>query len=490
MSFPKNFLWGTSVSAAQIEGGWNEGGKSPVMLDYAGTAASHTGSRPVYYLNAQGERESQTTVPLIVDGLPRGAKWQLFDDVHYTNHKASDFYHHYKEDIALLAEMGHTTFNTSISWARIFPGGLAGGVNREGVNFYRSVFEECRKRGIDPVITLCKYDEPVCLEEQYGGWTNRGMIEEFVEYARLCFTEYKDLVDKWLTFNEINVLMVMSYASDAQQRKKNYVSLHNQMIAAARATKIAHELDPAIQVGAMICGSCSYPLTPDPKDVLGNYLQFQHDFCYAGDTMLRGAYPSFAPRIWQEDGVTLEITEEDKQDLREGTADFLAFSYYMSSTFTTHTELQDAVAGNVFSGSRNPYLEYSEWGWAKDPLGLKYFLHLLYDRYQVPLFDVENGLGAVDVLEEDKTVHDPYRIEYLKAHIAAMKEAVEEGVDLMGYTTWGGIDLVAASTGELSKRYGLIYVDVDDEGNGTYERYREDSFYWYQQVCRSNGELL
>ncbi|MCR5005687.1 MAG: family 1 glycosylhydrolase [Clostridiales bacterium] len=490
MSFPKGFLWGTSVSAAQIEGGWNEGGKSPVMLDYAGVASSHTGSRPVYYLNADGERESQTTVPLIVDGLPKGAKWQLFDDVHYTNHKASDFYHHYKEDIAMLAEMGHTTFNTSISWARIFPEGLKGGVNQEGVEFYRNVFSECRKYGIDPIITLCKYDEPVYLERTYGGWTNRGMIDEFVEYARLCFTEYKDLVNKWLTFNEINVLMVMSYASGPEQRKKNFVSLHNQMVAAARAAKIAHALDPSIKVGAMICGACSYPLTPDPKDVLGNYLQFQHDFGYAGDTMFRGAYPSYAPRIWAENGVSFEISEEDQKDLREGTADFLAFSYYMSSTFTTHEDLTDPVTGNVFSGSGNPYLEYSEWGWAKDPLGLKYWLHFLYDRYQVPLFDVENGLGARDVLEADGTVHDDYRIQYLRDHISAMKEAVEEGVEMLGYTTWGGIDLVAASTGELSKRYGLIYVDVDDEGQGTYKRYRKDSFYWYQQVCKSNGEVL
>ncbi len=490
MGFPKGFLWGTSISAEQAEGGWNEGGKSPVMLDFAAAAASHTEPRRMYYLNAKGERASSLTIPISFNGIPAGSTYRLFDDIHYTNHNATDFYHHYKEDIALFAEMGFTTFNTSIAWSRIFPYGVQGGVNQEGVEFYRSVFEECRKYGIDPVITLYKYDEPIWFEQTYGGWTNRAMIDEFVEFARVCFTEYQDLVNKWLTFNEINVLMVMAENSPKEQRQKNIISLHNQIIAAARATKVAHEIDPKIQVGAMICGLCSYPYTPDPKDVFGNYVIFQNGFCYAADAMIRGAYPGFSARIWKQNEMELEITEEDRKDMMEGKADFLAFSYYMSSTFTTHKDDKDEVTGNVFSGNKNPYLEYSDWGWAKDPIGFKYFMHLIYDRYQVPLFDVENGLGAEDVLEADGTVHDQYRIDYLRAHIAAMKEAVEEGVDLFGYTTWGGLDLVAASTGEVSKRYGFIYVDVDDKGQGTYNRYRKDSFYWYKKVCESNGEIL
>ncbi len=490
MGFPKGFLWGTSISAEQAEGGWDEGGKSPVMLDFAAAAPTHKDMRRVYYINKDGERESNFTVPIIIDTLPEGARYQLFDDLHYTNHKATDFYHHYKEDIALLAEMGHTTFNTSIAWSRIFPYGVQGGVNQEGVEFYRDVFTECRKHGIDPVITLYKYDEPIWFEETYGGWTNRAMIDEFVEFARVCFTEYKDLVNKWLTFNEINVLMVMASMASPETKKKNYLMLHNQMIAAARSTKIAHDMNAGLQVGAMICGLCSYPFTPDPKDVLGNYRQFQKGFGYAADTMIFGEYPSFAEYFRKEDGVDLVISEEDKKDLREGRADFLAFSYYMSSTFTTHEDEGEEGKGNVFGGKINPYLEYSDWGWAKDPIGFKYFLHLLNDRYRVPLFDVENGLGAEDKLEEDGSIHDPYRIEYLRDHIAAMKEAVEEGVNIFGYTTWGGIDLVAASTGEISKRYGMIYVDADDKGNGTYDRYRKDSFYWYQKVCQSNGEIL
>ena len=490
MGFPKGFLWGTSISAEQAEGGWNEGGKSPVELDYAVAATSHKEMRKLYYLDANGQRASKYTIPVDVTGLPQGGKFQLFDDLHYTNHDAADFYHHYKEDIALLAEMGHTTFNTSISWARIYPYGIEGGVNPEGVEFYRSVFEECHKYGIDPVITLYKYDEPVYFQEKYGDWTNREMIRQFVEFARVCFTEYKGLVNKWITFNEINILMVMADFLPPEMRQKNYLKLHNQMVAAARAVKAAHEIDPTIRVGCMICGVCSYPMTPDPKDVMGNYRNFQKSFCYSADTMIRGYYPSYAAYMRQEDGATLEISEEDARDLKEGKSDFLAFSYYMSSTFTTHKDETGAAGGNIFGGRVNPYLEYSDWGWAKDPIGFKYFLHTINDRYNVPLFDAENGLGAEDVMEADGSIHDPYRIEYLRAHIQCMKEAVEEGVDLFGYTTWGGLDLIAASTGEISKRYGFIYVDMDDQGNGTFRRYKKDSFYWYKKVCESNGEAL
>ncbi len=489
MSFPKGFLWGTSISAAQAEGGWNEGGKSPVELDYAVAAVTHKAMRKLYYLDADGNRASKFTIPVDESGLPQGAKYQLFDDLHYTNHEASDFYHRYKEDIALMAEMGFTTFNTSISWARIYPYGIEGGINQEGVEFYRSVFQECRKYGIDPVITLYKYDEPVYFQETYGDWTNREMIRQFVEFARVCFTEYKDLVNKWLTFNEINILMLMGGFMSPEQKQVNYLKLHNQMVAAARAVKVAHEIDPQLKVGCMICGLCSYPLTPDPKDVMANYRGFQKNFCYSADTMIRGAYPSYAASIRREDGVALEISEEDAKDLMEGKSDFLAFSYYMSAVVTTHEDAK-AAGGNVFSGAQNPYLEYSDWGWAKDPIGFKYFLHTIYDRYNVPLFDVENGLGAEDVLEADGSIHDPYRIEYLRAHIQCMKEAVEEGVGLFGYTTWGGLDLIAASTGEISKRYGFIYVDMDDQGNGTFKRYKKDSFYWYKKVCESNGEEL
>lgn len=324
MSFPSNFLWGGSISAAQIEDGWNEGGKSPVSVDYC-TAGSTTVRREIWYLDKDGKRASKLWEP--VDELPEGATYQLFDDLHYTNHVAADFYHHYKEDIALMAEMGYTTFNTSISWARIYPEGIKGGVNQEGVEFYRDMFKECRKYGMDPVITLYKYDEPVSLNIQHGGWRNRAMIDEFVAFARVCFSEYKDLVNKWMTFNEINIIMPRS-DTPKDMAQRNLLYMHNQLVAAAKATIVAHEIDPNIKVGAMICGNMNYPLTPDPKDALAVYTNFQNFFAYSADTMIRGAYPSFAPRIWKEFDIDLHISEEDKAVLKVGKADFLGFSYY------------------------------------------------------------------------------------------------------------------------------------------------------------------
>lgn len=482
MPFPKGFLWGTSISAAQAEGAWDEGGRSPVQIDYA-AAGSAKQNRKIYYQDKDGNRASMG----IFGHLPQGASYRLYDDIHYTNHNASDFYHHYKEDIALMAEMGFTTFNTSISWARIYPYGIEGGINREGVEFYRNVFAECRRYGIDPVITLYKYDEPVSLEEKYGGWNNRGMINEFVEFARVCFIEYKELINKWLTFNEINILT--AFDAEPGDYQIRFEELHNQMVAAARSVKLAHDINPDNKVGCMICGICSYPYTCDPDDVMANYESFQEKFCYCRDTMIRGYYPSYSQRIWNKKNVLLNVSEEDKKDLTEGKSDFLAFSYYSSGTVTTHS-IDSFSEGNVFGGRTNPYLKYSDWGWAMDPVGFKYFLHTLYDRYNKPLFDVENGLGAYDVISEDGCIHDDYRIAYLRNHIRYMKEAVEEGVNLFGYTTWGGLDLVSASTGQLEKRYGFIYVDMDDKGNGDFHRLKKDSFYWYKKVISTNGEDL
>lgn len=485
MSFPNGFLWGGSVSAAQIEGAWNEDGKSPVQIDYAATG-TNSSFRPVLYRRADGTMGSMTQF----GHLPEGARYELFENQSYTNHFGSDFYHRYKEDIALLAEMGYTTFNTTISWARIYPRGMEGGVNPKGIEFYRDVFTELHKYHIDPVITLYKYDEPVYFEEKYGGWQDRAMIDEFVTFARTCFVEYKNLVNKWITFNEIQILQhVGNIPGSGLSPADGLTALHHQLVASARAVKVAHEIDPALRVGCMAAGMTTYPLTCDPADVMLAYKSFQDSFCYAADTFMFGEYPSFAPRLWREYDAVPDITEQDRRDLKEGTADFIAFSYYMSSAVTTHKN-DDRVGGNITTGVRNPYLKYSDWGWAMDPIGFKYFLHVLNDRYHKPIFDVENGLGACDQIAEDGGVHDDYRIEYHRDHIRMMKEAVEEGVQLFGYTTWGCIDLVAFSTGQVSKRYGMIYVDVDDEGNGTMKRLRKDSFYWYQKVIRSNGEDL
>ena len=452
MAIPDKFLWGGSISAAQCEGGWDEGGKSPVQVDF-GDPGSTTDRRWIHYLNADGTRGKMRQF----DHLPKGAKYQLFDDIRYTNHVGIDFYHRYKEDIALFAELGFTTFNTTISWARIYPHGVEGGVNQEGVEFYRNVFKECRKYGIDPVITLYKYDEPVYLEETYGDWTNREMIHQFVEFARVCFSEYKGLVDKWLTFNEIYILLHF----DGKDRKQ-----------------FAFE-------------ELNYPYTCDPEDVLANYKQFQEKFAYCADTMVRGYYPSYAKRIWKQNNVSLEISEEDKKDLMEGKSDFLAYSYYMSNVVTTHKDAGEALGGAGTSANlKNPYLTASDWGWQIDPTGYEYFLHVLNDRYQVPIFDVENGLGAYDKVEEDGSIHDDYRINYHRSHIKSLMKAREEGVNIFGYTSWAPIDLVSFTTGQMDKRYGFIYVDMDDEGKGDLHRSKKDSFYWYQKAIKSDGKDL
>ena len=486
MSFPKNFLWGGSISAAQAEGGWNEGGKSPVQIDF-GDAGSPAGPRRIHYRNADGSRG----VMLQFDHLPEGARYELFDDVHYTNHVGSDFYHRYKEDIALYAELGLKSFNTTISWARIYPYGIQGGVNREGVEFYRNVFKELRKYGIEPVITLYKYDEPVWFEETYGGWENRQMIDEFVAFATTCFTEYKDLVHRWLTFNEINILIqTVGVPGKEVQAERSIFQVHNQMVASARSVVAAHAVDPDIQVGCMIAGCSVYPLTSDPADVMASYEFFQEQFCYCADTMMRGAYPSFSQRFRKKAGADLTVSEEDRKDLLEGKCDFIGFSYYFSNCVTTHTpEGSREEPGRVYD-VKNPYIGASDWGWQIDPTGFKYLLHLMNDRYQKPILDIENGLGAYDTVAEDGGIHDDYRIDYHRMHIKAMKEAVEEGVNLIGYTVWGFMDLVSFGTGQMDKRYGMIYVDMDDKGNGTLERKKKDSFDWYQKVIATNGEDL
>lgn len=487
MPFPKDFLWGGSISAAQVEGGWNEGGKSPVQIDYAGPADG-IGHRPVYYRAADGTRATMQQF----DRLPEGASYELFDDVIYTNHDASDFYHRWREDLALFAEMGFTTFNTTVSWARIFPQGIAGGVNEEGVEFYREVFTEARRLGMDPVITLYKYDEPTYFEQTYGGWENRAMIDEFVAFAKTCFTEYQGLVDKWITFNEINVLMMFD-----SKNPNRLLETHNQMLAAAKSVIAAHAIDPALKVGCMICGQVNYPYSCDPADVLACDQAFQERFWYCADTMVRGAYPSWARRVWASHGLVqgIETLDEDAATLLEGKADFLAFSYYSSGIITTHEVTGDEVAGNLSTSVKNPYLKASAWGWQMDPTGYRYFLNQMNDRYAgTPLFDVENGLGAVDELvEEDgkKQVHDAYRIDYLRGHIENLRAAIEEdGVNIFGYTTWGPIDLVAFTTGQMAKRYGFIYVDRNDDGTGDFSRIKKDSFYWYQKVIGSNGSDL
>ena len=418
-------------------------------------------------------------------------------------------YHHYLDDIKLFGEMGFKCYRMSINWSRIFPMGDEAEPNQAGVEFYRRVFEACREQGIEPMVTLSHYELPYGLSKNYGGWKNPALIEFYLNYARTVMTEYRGLVKYWLTFNEINCLLMGGFggvmgggmvpegledvpmtfgACDWDDPQVRFDALHNQFLASAKCVVMAHEIDPENKVGCMIAGNATYPRTCNPADVLkAQREQREHNF-YCGDVQVRGAYPSWAPSLWKREGVKIEVSDEDAATLKAGTVDFYSFSYYMSATASADPKASEG--GNIFGGAGNPYLEKSDWGWAIDPEGLKYYLEEVYDRYQIPLMIVENGLGAVDEVEADGSIHDPYRIDYLRRHIEQMDEAIADGVDLMGYTMWGCIDLVSASTGEMKKRYGFIYVDKDNDGNGTLARSRKDSFHWYKKVIASNGEDL
>lgn len=488
MSFPKGFYWGGATAANQCEGGYGLDGKGKISSDFllAGSAKS---PRLITYIDKEGNKGKISGF----QPFPKMAKRSIFEDEYYPNHKAIDFYHYYKEDIALFAEMGFKMYRMSISWSRIFPNGIEKEPNEQGLKFYENVFKECKKYGIEPLVTLCHYDTPIYLEEDCGGWANHDLIDYFEHYAETVFKRYKGLVKYWLTFNEINsLLMYFDFfkGMTADDKKETYLKLHHQMVASARVVKLAHQIDTNYQVGCMLATTVNYPLTCDPKDVLACQRKWQDYFFYSGDVMVRGYYPSFAKSTRARNGVELELSQSDLDELKEGVVDFISFSYYSTSCVTTHEDVEMDGAGNIVLGAKNKYLKYSDWGWSLDPDGLRYLLNVIYDRYQKPLMIVENGLGAIDKKEEDGSIHDPYRIDYLREHIKAMEEAIDDGVDLRAYTPWGCIDLISASTGEMSKRYGFIYVDLDDEGNGTYKRYKKDSFYWYKKVIESNGEDL
>lgn len=492
MAFPKNFLWGGAVAANQCEGAWDADGRGPAQTDML-TGGTATTPRLLTYRLPDG---STGAVP---QGrpLPDGARLAVLEGYRYPNHDGVDFYHRYKEDIALLAEMGFKQFRMSISWSRIFPTGIEQEPNRAGLDFYRRVFEELRAHGIEPLVTMWHFDTPLHIEEELGGWENRKTIALFDRYARTILTEYRGLVKHWLTFNEINntiaFLDLMGMSENDTAYQGAYQHLHNKFVASAHAVKMAHEIDAEMRVGCMICGIANYPLTPDPDDILANRYAWEKSILYCGDVQCTGAYPTYATRLWREHDVHLDVTDQDMADLAEGRVDFYSFSYYMSNCVTTHADGERA-GGNFVVGAKNPYLAYSEWGWAFDPKGLRYYLELMYDRYGIPLMVVENGLGAVDELVRNEAgepvVHDGYRIDYLREHIREMERAIEDGVDLMGYTPWGCIDVVSASTGEMRKRYGFVYVDLNDDGTGSLARYRKDSFAWYRKVIATNGADL
>ena len=473
MAFPENFLWGGATAANQCEGAYNEGGRGLSTVDL---------------------------MPIGKDRFPVGlGKRKMFEfeeGQYYPAQTGIDFYHNYKEDIKLFAEMGFKQFRLSIAWSRIYPNGDDLEPNREGIEFYRSVFEECKKYGIEPLVTIAHFDVPMHLVEEYGSWRNRKLIDFYARYCRTIFTEYKDLVKNWLTFNEINMLLHLPFVGaglyfeegeNVEQVK--YTAAHNQLVASALATKIGHEINPDFKIGCMLAGGNTYPNTPNPEDVFKSMEEDREGYFFI-DVQARGYYPNYAIKQLERKGITIPFEEGDKELLRNNTVDFISFSYYSSRLTSADPEISSKTAGNVFATLRNPYLKASEWGWQIDPLGFRITLNSLYDRYQKPLMVVENGLGAKDELING-TVEDDYRIEYLREHIKAMKDAIElDGVEVLGYTSWGCIDLVAASTGQMSKRYGFIYVDRDDDGNGTFKRYKKKSFDWYKKVIASNGDDL
>ncbi|AMC93044.1 6-phospho-beta-glucosidase [Erysipelothrix larvae] len=474
MGFPKGFLWGGATAANQYEGAYNVDGRGLANVD----VIPHGQDRwPI----AMGVKH--------VDGF--------MDGYYYPAQEGVRFYENYKEDIKLYAEMGFGVFRLSIAWSRIFPNGDETQPNEAGLKFYEDVFKECKKYGIEPLVTITHFDCPLHLTKEYGGWKNRQLITFYERLVRVLFTRYKGLVKYWLTFNEINIILHAPFmgagleiteGEDKQQQL--YQSIHHELVASALATKIAHEIDPEIMVGCMLAAGSTYAFTPNPNDVWDAYKKDRSNYFFV-DVQARGVYPNYALRDFELKGIHIDITEEDKELLANNTVDFISFSYYSSKVTSVDPEHTAKAKGNMFESLKNPYLGASEWGWQIDPLGFRITMNALYDRYQKPLFVVENGLGAVDKPDANGYVEDDYRISYMRDHIAAMRDAVSiDGVDLLGYTMWGPIDLVSASTGEMSKRYGFVYVDRDDQGNGTYKRTPKKSFNWYKKVIASNGEDL
>lgn len=467
MAFPKDFLWGGAVAANQCEGAYDEDGKG---------------------LSTQDVTPHGIAGPRTAEPTPDNMKLV-----------GIDFYHRYKEDVRLFAEMGFKVFRTSIAWSRIFPQGDEDTPNEKGLRFYDDLFDECLKYGMEPLVTISHYETPLHLSRTYDGWVNRRMIDFYEKYVRTIFDRYAKKVKYWLTFNEINSVLHEPFLSggiytDKEKLSKNdlYQAVHHELVASALATKIAHEMMPEAKVGCMILSMPTYPLTPSPDDVI-KVMESTHMNDFFGDVHVRGRYPGYMKRYFRENNIEIQFAPGDEEILKN-TVDFVSFSYYMSICDTADPEKRKAGKGNLLGGVPNPYLEASQWGWQIDPKGLRYVLNYYYDRYQKPLFIVENGLGAVDELirnaDGEMTVEDGYRIDYLKQHLLQVEEAIEDGVEVMGYTSWGCIDLVSASTAELKKRYGYIYVDRNDDGTGTLERYRKKSFYWYRDVISTNGTVL
>ena len=488
MGFPKNFLWGGATAANQYEGGYLEGGKGLATADVITDGNMNTPRRISIVLK-------DGTKKLInrFEDVPSGAKAYVDENIYYPSHVATDFYHHYKEDIKLFSEMGFNSFRMSINWSRIFPHGDEELPNEEGLQFYDDVFDECHKYGIEPIVTMIHFDIPLYLAEKYDGWANRKVIDFFLNYSKTIFTRYKDKVKYWMTFNEINFCRDFSTIgiTDANANpQKQAQAIHHILVASAKAVTLGHQINPDFKIGMMVAYILTYAHTCNPADVQAEIdfaKGFKNFYC---DVQCRGYYPAYKLKEYERKGIVIEKAEGDDEALKAGTVDYIGFSYYNSTTVQAVKEGEQS-GGNQMGGAKNPYLSESEWGWPIDPMGIRIALNQLWDKYQLPLMIVENGLGAKDTVEEDGSINDDYRIDYMRKHIAEMKKAIDiDGVDLWGYTPWGCIDLVSAGTGEMTKRYGMIYVDMDDKGNGSLKRSTKKSFNWYKKVIESNGEDL
>ena len=478
MSFPKGFYWGGATAANQLEGGWQEGGKGISCPDIC-TGGSATKSKRI--------------TPVLEEGT------------FYPSHDAIDHYHRFKEDIALFAQMGFKMYRFSIAWTRIFPNGDEDKPNEAGLKFYEELIGECLKYGIEPMITISHYESPFNLTKKWNGWASRKMIDCYLNFCKAIFTRYKGKVKYWLTFNEINgaTMPMGGFVGQGILNKietvdldkqydipsRRFQALHHQFLASALAVKIAHEINPNYQVGCMQIIGTSYPLTCNPNDQIETQQKNHLMNWFCSDVQCRGKYPNYIKRYFKENNIEIKMEEDDEEILAAGPVDFFTGSYYMSMCQTADESKKNGK-GNILGGVPNPYLKASDWGWQIDPVGLRYSLNEIYDRYQLPIFIVENGLGAYDKIDENGKVNDDYRIEYLRKHIEQMQEAVLDGVDLKGYTPWGCIDLVSASTGEMAKRYGFIFVERYDDGTGDFARRRKESFYWYKKVIETNGEVL
>ncbi|GET08759.1 6-phospho-beta-glucosidase [Ligilactobacillus agilis] len=481
MGFRKDFLWGGAVAANQVEGAYDVDGKGLSVADMA-----------TYKPNVD-VKDYKKNVHITYDDILKVKEDK--STKFYPKRRGIDQYHRYKEDIALFKELGFKAYRFSIAWTRIFPNGEEDTPNQAGIDFYKNFIKELVDSGIEPIVTLSHYEMPLELALKYNGWADKKLINLFVKFSRVCFESFPE-VKYWLTFNEIDSVTRHPFTSAGiiEDRTKNieeveYQALHNQFVASAMVTKLAHELIPGVQVGCMLTKLTTYPATSKPEDVLAALNKNLMNY-YCADVQAKGEYPKLILAYFKRMGYRIDMTKEELDVIKENTVDFISFSYYMSLLAAEDEDGLEMTAGNTIIGGKNPYLKVTDWGWTVDPVGLRISLIELYDRYQKPLMIVENGMGAKDEVTKDGSIHDEYRIEYFRSHISEMKKAVEDGVELIGYTSWAPIDLVSAGTSQMSKRYGFIYVDEDDEGNGTLARLKKDSFTWYQHVIETNGEEL